>query len=124
MCFNPPKSWQLGWFDDQSTSWDPDNGAWVGTMVGDVDYGQNADHTILLRLETGSSTEIYVGFNRAKGYNSQTKMSPNMLTIVEQGSGYSQSTYLDGLSAGGSFTVSKFGKSKKDLVIEKHGGRS
>jgi hypothetical protein len=118
MCFNAPKSWQLGWFADQSISWNPNDGTWVGTMVGDVDYGENPAHTIILRLETGYNTEIYVKFNRAKGYNSQTKMSADMVTIVEQGRGYSQSTYIDGMYPGQSHTISRFGTSGKDLVIE------
>ncbi|KAL3913361.1 MAG: hypothetical protein SGILL_006524, partial [Bacillariaceae sp.] len=120
MCFNPAKSWYLGWFADQSTSWNPNDGTWVGTLVGDVDYDNEAypDSTVLVKLETGRSTDLYVGFNRATGYNSQTKMSPNMVTIVEQGTGYSQSTYIAGLSPGQTHTISSFGTSGKTLVID------
>ena len=35
MCFNAPKSWQLGWYDDRQTTV---SGGWSGDLYGIADY--------------------------------------------------------------------------------------
>lgn len=117
MCFNPAKSWLLGWYEDQTIEWNPDYGTWVGTLVGVADYGQNSQQTVVVKLVTGGSTDFYIGFNRAKGFNVGTRMAADLVTMVESGSGYSQSTYIAGLASGESYTISSFGSSGKSLTI-------
>lgn len=117
MCFNPAKSWQLGWYEDQSVEWDPNLGTFVGTLVGVVDYGRNYNDFVVVKIQDSWSRNIFIGYNRAKGFNGGTKMASNMVTFVEAGDGYSQSTYIAGLSAGESYTFSSFGSYEMPLTI-------
>ena len=42
-CFNPSKSYELGWYDNSVVEWDPINqGTWMGNIVGVDDYDENS----------------------------------------------------------------------------------
>jgi hypothetical protein len=117
MCFNPAKSWQLGWYEDQSIEWNPNDGTFVGTLVGVDDYGNDYNQFVVLKLTHSWQENIYIGYNRAKGYNLETRMSADMVTVVKADDGFSPSMYVDGLSPGESFTIGSFGLYGKDLTI-------
>lgn len=38
MCFNPAKSWQLGWYDGRYATVDPLSQTWSGKLIGVTDY--------------------------------------------------------------------------------------
>ena len=38
MCFNPGKSWNLGWYTDRHATADPLSQTWTGTLVGVAEY--------------------------------------------------------------------------------------
>lgn len=41
MCFNPGKSWNLGWYTDRHATADPLSQTWTGTLVGVADYANS-----------------------------------------------------------------------------------
>ena len=50
--------------------------------------------------------------------NFEVPLGGDMLSIVQQGQGYSQSDYLAGLSAEETKTFYKFGDTNKNLVVK------
>lgn len=121
-CFNPAKTYQLGWFNDKVVEVDPNDGTWVGTIIGATDYAnaivdQNAK--VVVKIKSGEYSDLFVGYNRKKGMNSEVPLGGDRVTIVEQGQGYSQSDYLAGLSTeDSSKTFYNFGGTNKNLVVE------
>lgn len=85
MCFNPAKNWQLGWYADKSLELTVANGLLTNegrsfTLNGFVDYESDTpDRYITLKIE-----DYYIGFNRAKDFNSQVREAANLVTIVEK----------------------------------------
>jgi hypothetical protein len=85
-CYNPHKSWFLGWYQDQTASIDPLDG--IGTreilLNGVADYGKNNEAIVSLRLTTPASQEqdYYVGFNYAEGINKDTRDEKNKITVA------------------------------------------
>jgi hypothetical protein len=113
MCFNAAKSWQLGWYEDKAV---PLNEAsdnimsYQGVLGGIADYA-DSDHKVLVKLNTGSSTDYYVNFNRQSGINVGTQEGRNQVTVVAQGGeggGYAESELLAKLSAGDAWSLSNF----------------
>ena len=89
-------------------------------MVGIADY-MNSGLPVVLKLETDTATDYFVGFNRATGVNSQNDEADNEVTIVETGNngeGYSQSFLKATLVQGESYALLNFGGSGHDLVID------
>ncbi len=86
MCFNAAKNWQLGWYEDQSKSFNPLNANDPVTTVvlnGVVDYGKNPDAFVTVRLEeTDKDTDYYIGYNRKAGMNSDTSEGFDMVTVL------------------------------------------
>jgi len=83
MCFNPAKSWQLGWYEDKTYEIDIvseiSNEATSFTLNGVVDYEDTvADRYIVVKL-----IDFYIGFNRAESFNSGVQEGANQVTIVE-----------------------------------------
>lgn len=120
-CFNPAKTYQLGWFDDKTVVVNPNDGTWVGTIIGAVDYSNasvDSNANVILKIITGESKDLYVGYNRQKDMNSGVVSAGDMVTIVEQESGYSKSNFLASLSEGSTHTFSNFGGSDKNLVVK------
>jgi hypothetical protein len=123
MCFNPAKNYQItanggGWYDPwRVETFDTSRAAaWEGMLVGVAEYGalldgSNAEHArsrVVLKLETGTSIDLYVGFNRATGINGDNKQASDMVTIVEangDGRGYSTSALKATLAQGQSYAV-------------------
>jgi len=94
-CFNPAKSYQLKWYEDQVATVDPRAiDGWreyVLNSVADYQSG-NPEALISLRLEQldidgEKSKDYYVGYNRAVGANSGTREAQNEVVIVEKETG-------------------------------------
>ena len=93
----------------------------VQNIIGLADYDNNASNDpVIVKLESGGSEDLFVGFNRARGINAATKEGKDMVTIIEQGkdgTGYATSVLQKVLSSGQSHTVKNWQGSGKNLVI-------
>lgn len=108
MCFNPAKSWQLGWYQDRAQI------ATIGSykLIGLADYSEydssnpGDEHKVILKIE-GGQKDYYIGFNRKIGINSGTVEGGDQVTVVERDSAngdifaYRNSWLVAKLSAGG-----------------------
>ena len=126
MCYNAAKSWQIGWYDDRKIQLNPlgQPSDWSETraMVGIADYLNNpARLPVVIKLETNTSEDYFLGFNRAAGINADNKEADDLVTIVRSGNngeGYSQSWLLAYIGQGQSYTIAGFGGTDKNIVIE------
>jgi hypothetical protein len=118
MCYNPAKSWQLGFYSQRRQTIDFGmQDSFSESLVGIVDYQHSGASTKYVHLQIPGSTEnLYVGFNLDTGFNSGTIEARDQVTVVGQrGNGFS---YLRAkLGAGGRYTVVEF-EDSKDLIIE------
>ncbi len=123
MCFNGPKSWQLGWYDDKAIELDPlitPNGQWSGRLHGIANYSPTISNNVLVKLETGNDLDYYINFNRKTGINSGTVEGGNQVLITEQGGNgvsKSESKQLAKLSNGGTYIIDDFGGSSLAVTI-------
>lgn len=95
MCFNPAKSYQLGWYSKQVKSINPLDFPSVQTyfLNGVADYksdGSNGSSLVVLRIEnprgnSNGNNDYYIGYNRKTGINSATAEAADMVTITTQG---------------------------------------
>ena len=125
MCFNPAKNYQItanggGWYDPgrvETYDTAANSAIWDGKLVGIAEYGNlhgNAEHDrsrVVLKVETGTLIDLYMGFNRATGINEDNKQASNMVTIVEangDGLSYSTSALKATLAQGQSYAVSNW----------------
>ena len=125
MCYNPAKSYQIrDWYADRLDYWNSGNtgsNRIVKKIIGIADYGNNPQsRPVVVKLESGTENDLFIGFNRKRGINSASKMGNDQVTVIEQGrdgNGYSKSVFLSGLSAGQSYTKSNWQGSGKNMVI-------
>lgn len=132
MCYNPAKNFQMAmgshsWYNDHDHDvlvWDSsaDPGTqWSGTIIGISDYENNPDaRPVVVKLETGTSKDLFVGFNRAWGINQDVADARDEVTVMEAGSngmGYSQSFLKAILPEGGSYRVRNWRNSGVDMTI-------
>lgn len=86
MCFNGPKTWQLGWYSEHhltiDTS-DTSNGSvlYHGNLYGFVDHDNvSNDDVMIIRLNTHFD-DFYISFNRKSGFNSGTKLGGDAVMV-------------------------------------------
>ena len=113
--FNAQNHWDLGWYEDRSVSVDPIAAPQLLKIAAFVDYDktQPGEHVL---AEVGVEN-LYMQYNRAKGFNRDTEEKADMLTI---------STKMDGgtdLVAGldldsNTYLVAGFQGSDQDILIE------
>jgi len=122
-CYNPQKSYQLGWYEDKTETINPldGSGEYEFVLNGIADYEKNDDALVILRLEqTSLLPDYYVGFNRAEGINKNTWEDIDKVTIVRKDKGgpkeYGQSTKVGSLEPGKSFTIESF-NDQRDIEI-------
>ncbi|KAI2488977.1 Gametolysin peptidase M11 [Fragilaria crotonensis] len=120
MCFNGPKTWQLGWFSDYHVDLAVATGiSWTGNLVG---FAQKADAALtdkmIIRIRS-SATDTYVSFNRKIGINSGTREGGDQVLVATRapGTGYALSYLQAKLSANGIYTVPNFNGSTNMLRI-------
>ena len=128
MCYNPAKNFQLSqqgsWYSNHIQVWNSGNSqpnAKTETLIGIADYGNNQNNLpVVIKLETTTPNDIFVGFNRVTGINSASKDAIDKVTVIQQGNdgvGYSTSKMLAELSSGQSYTISNWQGSGKNMVI-------
>lgn len=137
MCFNPAKSYQLGWYTEQQkflnpltdilakTSDNSDSVEYILNGVNDFRFGTRGseEKLVILRLKQQNSREdFYLGFNRKVGMNSGTVENANDVIIVKKTGGpidYGQSWKISTLSAmGDSYTINNFDGSSFDVTVQ------
>ncbi len=110
-CFNPAKSWQLGWYSLRHISLDfTSRGSFRGQLIGIDDYQDpNAagKYVNIKIIRPGSKNAIYVGFNLAAGINLNTDEAPNLVTIQTQ-TGSDNSWLVAKLALGQNHTIANF----------------
>lgn len=139
-CFNPAKSFQLGWYEKQILSFNPlDFIAEARNFIlnGVADYetdGSNGDALVSLRLEhegLDGGVDYYIGYNRQKGCNSGTEQVPNMVTLTEKENpnigfndplhegrdGYGLTRRIAALNAGQSHTIVDYAGTSSDVIL-------
>ena len=104
-CFNAPKNWQLGWYDDKQISVSFDG--WEGNLIGLSDFENSsvaAEDTVIAKVDLNES--YYVSFNRKTGINSVTAEGGNQVLVHkrELGTGYAESDILAYLNSGDSYS--------------------
>jgi hypothetical protein len=128
MCYNAAKNWQIGWYDNRKILINPiDEPNKTVTLVGVADYLNNpSGHPVVVKVETGSTNDFFVGFNRAIGANAQNDEGDNVVTVVQvsgnDGEGYSQSFLkaklaFEGDTTGTSYSIQNFGGTAYPLTI-------
>jgi len=128
-CFNPAKSWQLGWYTDRSLRMNPSMDAPMMAVLTGLGYTNEKSSStrvldndppslVLLQVANGDS-DLHIGYNRKKGFNSGTEEGADQLLITEQKPGGLQpSQLLAKLDEGDSFIVQNYlGTRGKHLVI-------
>ncbi|VEU43213.1 unnamed protein product [Pseudo-nitzschia multistriata] len=132
MCYNPAKSYQLGWYDEKVKTINPisnnkpDLPVRQFTLRGVADYNAKAvdDALVVLRLEqTDLVPDYYVGYNRRDGANSDVMEDWDKVTIVRKDSGspseYGRSTKVASLYVGQSYRIKSFnGQSKRTVEVK------
>ena len=102
MCFNAPKHWQLGWYDDRQTTV---SGGWSGDLYGIADYvGTNEGDTVIVQIP--GTEDWYVSFNRKTGINSGTPEGGNQVLVHKRSSssGYGKSDLMAKLNSGNTYS--------------------
>lgn len=131
MCYNPAKNFQISqghgsWYNNSydTKTWNTGvNGgtSWSGKIIGIADYTNNPNSSpVVVKIESGQSTDLFVGFNRATGVNKDAPEARNKVTVIQAGNngfGYSQSYLKATLSQGESYTVQNWRGSGLDMTI-------
>jgi hypothetical protein len=124
MCFNAAQSWQLGWYADKTVTLNKGkNKRHVGVLGGITDYS-NSNDIVLVKLNTRTSTDYYVNFNRRSGINVGTLEGGNQVTVVKargEGRGYSESELVAKLSAGNTYTIRNFDRTTATVQVHSIG---
>jgi len=104
MCFNSAKSWQFGWYaESRHHTVDADsNRAYLGKLVSVLDDPNITGDPMIIKIETGTSADYFINFNRRTGFNSGTQEGGNqvLITVAGEGNNYAESNLQAKLSAG------------------------
>ena len=116
-CFNPAKNFQLDWYnpakiivDTSSQGFTTETLTLVG--IGEYDKAVEGSYPVVVKLETGTSNDYFIGFNRATGPNAQNVQGSDQVNIIQagDGNGYAQSFLQALLLQGQSYSMSIGGK--------------
>lgn len=115
LCFNPAKSWQLGWYSLRHIELDfTATRSFEGQLIGVNDYQHTNSEGkyVSVKVPTpGSDVAYYVGFNLAAGINVDTPEAANMVTVQSQ-VGKWFSYLVAKLESGGLFSLPNFSEGK------------
>lgn len=120
-CFNPVKSYMLGWYTKGVVDWNPlTKGTWFGNIVGVTDY-DGTENVVLRIRRKQNGKDLYIGYNRKKSFNKGVVDEGDKVVIVEQKKGYEVSNFLEGLhpDTGESKSIFyNFENSNRNLIID------
>jgi hypothetical protein len=87
MCFNGAKSWELGWYADKrhveidvSTT----IRSYSGKLVPILDDPEESGDPMIIKVETGLDEDYYIAFNRASGFNADTREGGNTVMVTKK----------------------------------------
>ena len=113
------------WYEDSNVvEFNSDSSkSWSGKIIGVAEYDNNpSNDPIVVKLESGSGRDWFVGYNRATGPNADNVQGDDLVTIYRvtdgNGFGYSTSSLKDMLRAGQSTTITDWRGSGSNLIIE------
>jgi len=109
LCFNGAKSWQLGWYASRNHEYNVADGIWNGRLIGQVDYANGNDITskVVLKLNTPSSSDYYVMFNRVMSGTTES-MNQVMITRTDENDYWENSNLIAKLGSGESVSLPHF----------------
>mmetsp|Transcript_23304 Transcript_23304/g.50961 ORF Transcript_23304/g.50961 Transcript_23304/m.50961 type:complete len:612 (+) Transcript_23304:225-2060(+) len=128
MCFNAAKNFQLNWYRNQDTTYNPLDGLdnpkplakFVLNGVSDAVRGRTKK-LISLRLKVDDKADYYVGYNLASGINRGSVEARNQIVIFRKQAGgprhYGKSIRVAELSSNEEYTVENWNKSTHDVTI-------
>lgn len=121
MCFNAAKSYQSGWFVDETLTMNigvnqsPTDNCIGHTeeflLTGQAEYESNAGQNILVKINGPAANDYFLMYNKQVGINSGTVEGGNQVLIVQasaEGSGYAPSYLVSKLSPGDSHSITDF----------------
>ena len=121
MCFNGPKSWQLGWYSDYHVDLSTNNYNWSGDLVGFAEKVPVSDpEKMIIRIQdANSNTDTYVHFNRKIGFNSGTKEGGDQVLVSTRtsGVGFAVSNLVAKLNSDEVYTINDIGGSGASVRI-------
>ena len=123
MCFNAPKTYQLGWFPDYHVDIEKTIpiSPWTRTvdLVGQAERNNAiiSQDYMIVRIYGFGDTDYYVSYNRKTGINSGSVEGGNRVLVHSRkaGIGYGTSTLLAKLNSGGSHIVEDYDGYGADL---------
>jgi hypothetical protein len=113
--FNAKNHWDLGWYKDRSVSVDPIEAPQILKIAAFVDYDKTQQGEYVI-AEVGIGN-LYMQYNRAKGFNRDTEEKADMLTIstkTDEGTDLVAGLDLDS----NTYLVAGFEGSDQDILIE------
>ncbi|KAL3935073.1 MAG: hypothetical protein SGBAC_009337 [Bacillariaceae sp.] len=120
VCFNPAKSYQLGWYDDKVVDFDPLLG-WKGTIIGVGNYHSDLLDAMVVVKVHADKEDYYVGFNHAIRHHRGTSFGANSVKIVRQESQNFAESWVEAVLASGEAHVIpnyRRGNSSEHLAIQ------
>ena len=102
------QSWQFGWYADKAETYSATSGATTTYTLGGISTYGSSDNTVLVKVNTASSDDFYINFNRQSGFNSGTVEGGDQVMVIRQGNegvGYAESELLAKLNANGVYTI-------------------
>ena len=120
-CYNPAKLWQLGWYAEHSRRINPLLDTPFETILTGITMGfetnDDKSKNALLQIPNGDK-DLYIGFNLANKFNSDTVEGQNKVLIDEQEfGGHNDSNLLAKLGKNDSYTVQNYQGSGKNLIV-------
>ena len=97
MCFNGPKSWQLGWYSDRHVTLKSGNYNWSGDLYGVADYAKTdeSDKMIVRLAHPDKLKEFYISFNSKTGANSETFLGGDKVLVHRKKGSASSNAYSE-----------------------------
>jgi hypothetical protein len=121
MCFNGPKTWQLGWYDAYHVDL-PMNGNfhWRGSLIGFADKSSAVPTDRMIVRIRSKSIDYYIHFNRKIGMNDGTQEGPNQVLVTTRppGTGYATSDLVAKIASLGIYTIPLLNGSVNPLIIQ------
>ena len=126
ICFNGAKSWDFGWYMDDSLTVNVlSNQNFDGLLLGVDDYvnGRHVSglhHVVIKVIDPSKAEDYYIMFNRKKGVNDGVTFAADMVTVTtSQKSEISWNQgNLDASENSNEFTIENFGNSERRLVVK------
>jgi hypothetical protein len=119
MCYNPAKNYQLDWYGRVSYTINTVGQFVTFKVIGIADYLNNPqNHPETVRIDTGTTTNYFIGFNRAYKINNENVEGDNMVTVIAadiDGESWSQSYLKATLMAGQTYTLPNYLGTPKGL---------